>query len=162
MNFGAGRGGGDSPFCVIILCVKMNIRISTKEDLPGIVQIEKKSFSVPWGKEIFEEKLNSLLVALMQENLIAYLLFEKVSDEVHIIRVATHPEYRRQGVANALISSLLNSSKNEGASSAYLEVRESNAPSIRFYESLGFEAAGKRKSYYSEPDEDALLMSKKL
>lgn len=140
----------------------MEIRISHNEDLPGIEEIEEKSFSVPWGKEVFEEKLNSLLVALTQGKVIAYVLFEKVADEIHIIRVATHPDFRRQGAARKLVQSVLIDAKKSGVRQVFLEVRESNAPSVKFYGSLGFKAGGKRKAYYSEPEEDALLMSKVL
>ncbi len=148
--------------CVIIPGVKANIRFPSKNDLQAIVEIENRSFSVPWGREFFEGRLNSLLIADIKDRVVAYILFDKAADEVHIIRIAVHPEFRRQGIAKSLVNAVIQQTKKEGARSAFLEVRESNLASRKLYESLGFAITGKRKSYYKDPEENALLMSKNI
>ena len=142
--------------------MKVAIGYSSKEDIPGIIEIEKASFSLPWGEEVFGEKLDSLLAAKIEGRVAAYILFEKIADELHIIRLAVHPEFRRRGIAKNLVETVLEQTRGSGVKSVYLEVRESNLASKKLYESLGFDIIGKRKSYYTNPDEDALIMAKKI
>ena len=90
--------------------------------------------------------------------IVGYLAFELIAGEGSIIELAVHPAHRRQGIARALISEALRD--NAGVSEVFLEVRESNAPAISLYESLGFEPIGKRRDYYEAPVENAVLMRK--
>jgi [ribosomal protein S18]-alanine N-acetyltransferase len=80
-------------------------------------------------------------------------------DEAHIATIATHPEYRRQGIARKLLLHTLQSAMREGAHSSFLEVRESNLPAQEMYRKFGYVEVGRRKRYYKDNDEDAILMN---
>lgn len=142
--------------------MKITIGYLSKEDVPKIIEIEQASFTVPWEKDVFLGKIDSTLTAKIGNRIVSYILFEKIVDEIHIIRIATHPEFRRQGIARDLVVSVLREAVDSGIMSAYLEVRESNVASIKLYGSLGFVNISRRKSYYKDPDEDALVLAKKV
>ena len=76
------------------------------------------------------------------------------------MNVAVHPDRRRQGIAENLITHLIQELKNRGSHALMLEVRASNAPAIALYEKLGFRQVGLRKNYYRNPKEDALILRK--
>lgn len=95
-------------------------------------------------------------VAVEDDIIIGFLAFEQVLDEGSIVEVAVHPDHRRRGIARHLITSAINSA--EGLHTVFLEVRESNAPAVKLYESLGFERIAVRKGYYDRPKEDAVIM----
>ena len=80
-------------------------------------------------------------------------------DEGYITNVAVSPDFRRQGIARALIEALLAKARENGLAFVTLEVRESNAPAIALYTGAGFEPVGKRKNFYSNPTENAVLMT---
>jgi [ribosomal protein S18]-alanine N-acetyltransferase len=80
-------------------------------------------------------------------------------DEIHIATIATHPDYRRQGIGRKLLSHILRQALEEGAESSFLEVRESNLAAQEMYRQFGYEPAGRRKRYYRDNDEDAILMN---
>ena len=94
-------------------------------------------------------------VAVEDGTVVGFLAFEQVLDEGSIVEIAVHPAYRRQGIAKEMILSAIS---DNSLKEIYLEVRESNLPAIRLYESLGFEKAGVRNGYYDSPKEDAVLM----
>jgi ribosomal-protein-alanine N-acetyltransferase len=79
-------------------------------------------------------------------------------DEVHIATIATHPEFRRHGIASRLLSNILLHGIEEGAQTSFLEVRESNLAAQEMYRKFGYEVAGRRRRYYRDNDEDAILM----
>ena len=81
-------------------------------------------------------------------------------DEADIMNVAVHPDFRRRGVAEALIIRLVSDLKERGIHALLLEVRVSNTPAITLYEKLGFSQVGRRKNYYHNPKEDALILRK--
>ena len=82
-----------------------------------------------------------------------------IVDEAHVATVATDPEYRRQGIAKRLLAHALRQIMREGARSSFLEVRESNLAAQEMYRKFGYEVTGRRRHYYRDNDEDALLMS---
>jgi ribosomal-protein-alanine N-acetyltransferase len=126
------------------------------------VEVEIKSFEIPWSKESFENELkNNLalyLVAKVEEKAVGYIGVWKIFDEGHITNVAVHPDFRGNGIGKALISELLYLCKKDGILSFTLEVRESNIGAQKLYKSFGFVEAGKRKAYYSDNNEDAIIM----
>lgn len=89
---------------------------------------------------------------------LAFCLYRTVCDELEILQVATHRLAQRRGIASALLRYVLGEARRQAVTSGFLEVRESNQPARRLYESLGFVEAGRRRGYYSEPSEDALLL----
>lgn len=94
-------------------------------------------------------------VAVDDDNVIGFLAFEQVLDEGSIVELAVHPDHRRKGIARQMIETAIQSA--EGLNIVFLEVRESNAPAIGLYESLGFERIAVRKGYYDHPKEDAVI-----
>ena len=114
-----------------------------------------------WSVESLRSQLEKAdsrcTVAVADDRIVGFLAFEQIVDEGSIVEVAVHPDYRRQGIARKLIGSAI---ADNSLKEIYLEVRESNIPAIRLYESLGFERIGTRKDYYDAPKEDAVLMKR--
>ena len=129
-----------------------------------IAQLEKLCFSDPWSVNSIaselDNKLAFWLVATDEDRVAGYIGSQTVMDETDMMNVAVHPDYRRQGIAEALIVSLLENLKEQGSHSLTLEVRASNVPAIALYDKLGFAEVGRRKNYYRNPKEDALILRK--
>lgn len=137
-----------------------------KEMLPAHVKQVKVLLDTCFGESAWTmdvlcsqlEKLDSRCTAAIEDDtVIGFLAFEQVVDEGSIVEVAVHPDCRRRGIARSLITSAINSA--DGLHSVFLEVRESNTPAIKLYESLGFERIAVRKGYYDRPKEDAVIMN---
>ncbi len=133
-------------------------------DLDQIMVIEEICFSADkWQKEDFTYRFeDSRFVNLVDDRdgvVAGYITAFSVLDEMSIDSVAVNPEYRRQGIAKALIAK---AAARKRPSALLLEVRESNAPAIALYSSLGFERVGLRKNYYQLPVENAILMTKSI
>ena len=145
---------------------KIVIELMKNDDIENVLEVENKSFTIPWHEESFRNELkNNLalyLVAKIEEKAVGYVGVWKVLDEGHITNVAVHPDYRRRGIAKALISELLLLCEKEGITSFTLEVRKSNDAAYTLYKNLGFNEEGIRKKYYSDNNEDAIIMWKKL
>ena len=129
-----------------------------------VAQLEKICFSDPWSEKSvaseLENKLAFWLVAVDGDTVAGYVGSQTVCEETDMMNVAVHPDYRRQGIAEALIVSLLEHLKEQGSHSLTLEVRASNVPAISLYEKLGFAEVGRRKNYYRNPKEDAFILRK--
>lgn len=128
--------------------------------------LERLCFSTPWSEEMFRAELSSPLshyLAAIDEGgrLLGYAGMQAVLDEGYISNIAVAPESRRLGIADALLSALIDFGRAGGLSFLTLEVREHNAPAISLYSKHGFEVVGRRKNYYQNPREDALLMTYK-
>lgn len=138
----------------------MEIKIATKENIADILRIEQICFSTPWTEQGIAESIDNsntyLYIATVDDSVAGYMGVQIFSGEGYVTNVATLPEYRRQGVAKALISEVL----KHDMEFLTLEVRESNITAINLYNSLGFEVVGKRPRFYREPTEDAVLMTK--
>ena len=107
-----------------------------------------------------DNKLAFWLVAIEGDTVAGYIGSQTVMDETDMMNVAVHPDFRRQGIAEALITGLVEHLKTIGSRCLTLEVRASNAPAIALYEKLGFSEIGRRKNYYRNPREDALILRK--
>ncbi len=133
-----------------------------KEMLPGLAELEKLCFSVPWSENMFAGELaNSAAVyrvILCEDKPVAYMGMWLVADEGQITNVAVHPEHRRCGLAKQLIEAFIDIAKREELACMTLEVRAGNQPAISLYQSFGFYQVGLRRNYY-EGKEDALLMN---
>ncbi len=138
----------------------------TSGQLEDVYIIETECFSHPWSKQSLEEELNNetslFLVAKEENEVIGYIGMSIVIDEGYIFNVAVREKYRNKGVATALINELVTYGKKNNFSFITLEVRESNLPAISLYSKFGFIKAGERKDYYSNPKENAILMTKYL
>lgn len=136
------------------------------EHLDELMKIEEDCFSVPWSKESFEGEIKNplanYLIALEDDKVKGYMGMWKVVDELHITNIAISDDVRRKGVASKLLSKAIDFGKNESCVAMTLEVRPSNEPAIGLYKKYDFEEAARRKAYYSNPTEDALIMWKQL
>ncbi|MCI6849975.1 MAG: ribosomal protein S18-alanine N-acetyltransferase [Oscillospiraceae bacterium] len=132
--------------------------------VPQIAQLEKRCFSDPWSeKSIASELENPLsvwLVAVDGGQLIGYVGSQTVLGETDMMNLAVAPEARRQGTGRALVLALVDALTEKGSHSLMLEVRVSNTPAQKLYESLGFSQVGRRPKYYVNPREDALILRK--
>jgi len=129
-----------------------------------IAQLEKLCFSDPWSERSIaselENKLSYWLVALEGDTVAGYIGSQTVMGETDMMNVAVHPDYRRKGIAEALVTGLVEALKAQGSHCLTLEVRASNAPAQKLYEKLGFSLIGRRPKYYRNPREDALILRK--
>lgn len=131
-----------------------------------IAELEKICFSDPWSERSIaselDNKLAFWLVATEGERVAGYIGSQTVMDETDMMNVAVHPDFRRRGIAEVLVNGLVDTLKTKGSHCLTLEVRASNAPAIALYEKLGFSEIGRRKNYYRNPREDALILRKEL
>lgn len=133
------------------------------EDLDAVLRIEVASFSEPWTREMFEAELipgvSLALVARSDaDTLLGYLCGSIIEDEFHISNIAVDPQSRRRGVGRILLLSALGKASQHGARTASLEVRASNRAAQSLYRTFGFTVLGRRRQYYTEPVEDAIIM----
>lgn len=138
----------------------------TLDDIDEVLEIEQRSFPTPWSKRLFLKELHSEFskIFLAKSNLLGkqkvlgYISIWLVSKEVHILNLACHPDFRRSGVATSLIEHSLSFSFQIGARRAFLDVRETNHAALFLYKKYGFKPIGIRKGYYSDTQEDAIVM----
>lgn len=144
----------------------MKIIQMTADHVLQVARLEKLCFQDPWSeKSIASELSNKLalwLVVVEEETVVGYIGSQTVMDESDMMNVAVHPEFRRRGIAEALVNALCAALKEQGSVSLTLEVRASNEPAKALYEKLGFEQVGKRPNYYRNPKEDAYILRKML
>ena len=131
--------------------------------LDSIHEIETLSFASPWSMNAFREEIKNpvshLWAMFLNDGLVGYICFWSVDKEMQLATIAVHPTFRTRGLANALLLKMIETGLSERAESIWLEVRESNRVARTLYEKLGFEPVGKRRKYYSDNDEDAIVMS---
>jgi ribosomal-protein-alanine N-acetyltransferase len=138
------------------------IRQMDTNDIDRIMEIERKSFVAPWSKTMFEETIFSPisrgLVIEHNNTIVGYIVFYAVYVEAHIMNLAVNPEERKQGYARQMLDQVLKLFRENSIGECYLEVREHNRVAQELYEHFGFEVIGRRKKYYPETNEDALVM----
>jgi ribosomal-protein-alanine N-acetyltransferase len=139
------------------------IQDMTLEDVPGVQVVENASFPVPWPANAFKHELTQnrnarYIVARDQGRIVAYAGLWLMVDEAHITTFAVHPEARRQRIGERLLQRLFEIAHEMNAEWLTLEVRASNLAAQRLYEKYGFRRAGVRRRYYSDNNEDALIM----
>jgi len=135
------------------------------EHLDQVAAIEALSFATPWSRESFQYELTrndfaSYLVALDGEKVLGYAGMWLILDEAHVTNVAVHPDCRGRGLGRVLMLELMRRAALAGAGRMTLEVRKSNHVARRLYEHLGFKERGCRRGYYTDTNEDALIMWK--
>lgn len=144
--------------------MNMEIRRMTLEDLPAVVALDTLSFTLPWPERSFRFELTDnpasrCWVAELDDRIVGMIVAWLLVDEAHIATLATHPEHRRQGIARNLLTYALRYMSKEGAVTSFLEVRESNLAAREMYRRFGYEEVGRRKRYYKDNGEDAILMT---
>jgi len=140
-----------------------SIRKMKLDDLEQVIAIDQASFSLPWPErsfrfEITDNPASRCWVAEQDGRVVGVLVLWFIVDEAHIATIATHPGFRRQGIAKQLMDHALISAVDEGAISAFLEVRASNLVAQAMYRQYGFVETGRRPRYYKDNNEDAILM----
>ncbi|MEE0675329.1 MAG: ribosomal protein S18-alanine N-acetyltransferase [Ruminococcus sp.] len=142
----------------------MKLEKMTSAHIDGVCKIEEACFAHPWSRQSVESELaneNSVfIVAVEGEKVIGYIGMSVVIDEGYIFNVAVDADFRRKGVGTALINELVTYGKKNNLCFITLEVRESNQAAISLYSDFGFIKVGERKNYYSDPAENAILMTK--
>ncbi len=136
----------------------------TADHVKQIAALEKLCFSDPWSEEAIapelENRLSLWIVAMDGDTLVGYVGSQSVLGESDMMNIAVAPEYRRQGIAQELVTHLVEALSAKGNHSLSLEVRISNVPAIALYSKMGFVQVGRRPNYYHNPKEDALILRK--
>ncbi len=145
------------------------IRPATTSDLEEIAHIEREQFSNPWTREYYAAELQNdrchLLVATTPPGggdapavpIAGFLLFWRLGAELELHKIAVAAACQRQGHASRLMDFFVRSARAWSCERAWLEVRANNLPAIRLYEKYCFRCVGRRRGYYSDPEEDALV-----
>lgn len=138
-------------------------RFMEEKDIDQVLEIEHLSFATPWSREAFYNELHNnkfaiYIVLEMEQKIIGYCGVWIVVDEAHITNVAILPEYRGKKLGDALMGKLIEVAREKGAKTMTLEVRVSNIIAQSLYRKYGFQNGGIRKNYYSDNQEDALVM----
>ena len=136
-------------------------------DLDQVVAIERLSFTMPWSRGAFLYEMEQNQVArcyVVREGgrVVGYVCLWEVADEMHITNIAVHPEERRRGIGRAMLGGVLDEARQRGLRLVVLEVRPSNVEARALYESFGFRVVGRRRGYYYDTGEDALVMQAAL
>jgi [ribosomal protein S18]-alanine N-acetyltransferase len=140
------------------------IRRMILNDLEQVVAIDQASFSLPWPPRSFQFELTDntasrCWVVEVDNKIVAMLVGWFIIDELHVATIATQPACRKQGFGKKILTYAMKSAKAEGARRVFLEVRESNQAAINMYVNFGFVEDGRRKEYYKDNNEDAILMT---
>lgn len=138
-------------------------RFMREEDIDQVLEIEHRSFTTPWSREAFYNELNMnkfavYIVLEVDKKVVGYCGVWVVIDEAHITNIAILPEYRGRKFGEALMQNLFDVAKTMGAKSMTLEVRVTNYVAQGLYRKFGFQKGGLRKNYYTDNQEDALVM----
>jgi ribosomal-protein-alanine N-acetyltransferase len=143
----------------------------TIEDIDQVIEIENDLFQKPWSRTSYLNELTcegsySFGIAFpdpeKQSQLIAYICFRIIMDEMHLFRIGVAQKWQKKGFASYLFQQSIQFASEKGADTVYLEVRASNTPAISLYHKLGFRIIGNRPRYYPETNEDALVLVKKI
>ncbi len=144
------------------LAAKYEIAEMDLTDVDGIVSIEQVSFPSPWPKRVFEREIESersyKRVIRFEGTVVGYIVTWSIYDEIHILNIAIHPDFRRIGLGETLIRDCIAYSKEHDFKYIILEVRPSNAGALKLYAKLGFRKLRVRRKYYSDTGEDAIVM----
>jgi [ribosomal protein S18]-alanine N-acetyltransferase len=148
---------------------RMVLRDMRRDDLGAVLEIERRSFAQPWSRAFFEKELATpfarLVVAeeevLPRARVVGYTCRWRVTDEVHLLNVAVHPERRGLGYGRELVARVVEEARAATARVVFLEVRAGNVVARRLYRQLGFKDLGVRRGYYG-PGQDAIVMELRL
>lgn len=142
---------------------QITFRKMEEKDINQIVKIENESFTTPWSRESFENELSKNSFALYtvledEEEVFGYCGVWIIVDEAHITNIALLPKYRGKKLGEALLRNVMDIARDKGARTMTLEVRVTNEIAQSLYRKLGFQNGGIRKNYYTDNQEDALVM----
>ena len=141
------------------------IREATMDDVPQIAELERDNFSLPWSENAIKESMEQktlFLVAEKENKIIGYMGLTMVLDEGYVTNVAVNKDFRKMGVGTLLMNKAIDSAFLKGLAFISLEVRASNQNAISLYERLLFKNEGRRKNFYDNPKEDAIIMTRRF
>ena len=146
-----------------LAAVAWKIRPFRADDGPAILNILRDSAeAAQWPPESYAKLANShggiVLVCIANDLVVGFVAARRTADEAEILNIAVRPDFRRKGIASALLRAVLDEFRSSPVARAFLELRESNHPARGLYERHGFVPSGRRKAYYRHPAEDALCM----
>ncbi|MGM0411370.1 MAG: ribosomal protein S18-alanine N-acetyltransferase [Bacillota bacterium] len=141
------------------------IDLMDEKDIKEVLRIERNVFTNPWSKNAFINELREnphaiYFIAKKDNKIVAYIGFWILVDYIHITNLAVKKEYRKQGIATILFEKMENIALSSNKRKFYLEVRESNKKAINFYKKRDFKIIDRKINYYTNNDEDALIMGK--
>lgn len=141
----------------------MIVEPMTLADLDEVDAIERHSFKNPWPAQVFVDELARewarVDVVRADGQVLGFVNYWLVKDEVHLLAIASHPDRRRAGIGRVLMTHLMDVARARQSALVTLEVRRSNGAAIALYEAFGFATVGVRRGYYAEDNEDALVMT---
>ncbi len=146
--------------------MKVIIRKMKVEDVPSVTEIDRVSFSLPWPEHAFRYEVTDNRVARCfvaeaeNKQIVAAIVSWLILDELHIATIATHPDFRRQGIGASLLAEAFKDAVEAGGQRAFLEVRAGNSAAQAMYRKFGFKNTGRRPKYYKDNGEDAILMTR--
>lgn len=137
------------------------------EDLEQVLAIERASFTMPWSRGAFLYEMQQNRVARCwvtrdAARVVGYLCVWEIADELHVTNIAVRPDARRRGIGRDLLGTAIADARARGFRVVALEVRPSNEEARALYESFGFHVVGRRRGYYYDTGEDALVMEARL
>lgn len=141
-------------------------RMESEADLDAVAALEARCFTNPWTRDMLARELlqsdvaHVFVLRLADQRVAAFCSCWIIGDELHINTVAVDLPHRRRGIATQLMRYVMTAASRRGATRATLEVRASNQPARRLYENLGFVVTATRSRYYTQPEEDALVLWK--
>ena len=140
-----------------------SFRLMNIDDIDEVMHVEHQSFTLPWSREAFyneiiQNKFAIYTVVEVDEKVVGYCGVWVVTDQAHITNIAILPEYRGRKLGEALMRQVMDLSQEKGAESMTLEVRVTNSVAQSLYRKLGFQGGAIRKRYYTDNQEDALVM----
>ncbi|MEH2411003.1 ribosomal protein S18-alanine N-acetyltransferase [Nostoc sp.] len=148
-----------------MISLDLEIQLLTPEHLNALLELDQACFGGLWTMEGYQRELDSpnsdllgLFSPVSNSRLLGMGCFWSILDEAHITILAVHPQYHRQGMGAALLYSLIKTACDRKMERATLEVRASNLGAISLYQKFGFQTAGRRRRYYQDNDEDALIL----
>lgn len=146
--------------------IRVHVRWMVRRDFPEVLSIEQSCFEFPWKEEDFLHCLRQRncigMVAEYEGRVVGFMIYEVPKNRIHLLNIATAPDFQRQGVARQMVQKLVGKLANQRRSRIVLEVRETNLPALVFFRSLGFRAVIVLKNFYDEMDEDAYVMQYRL
>ena len=147
----------------VVLPESHDVRRADPSDLAAVHRVETRGQQAPWSMAVLQKEFSvdwsNVWLVESESEVVAYLCFWIVADEVHILNVVVDPSARRRGIAGALVRGLIAETTGKPLTLITLEVRVGNEAARRLYESVGFHEIGRRAGYYSDNGEDAIVMA---